>query len=43
MARLKVITRAQLGRELGVTSSAIYNYCNRTAIARHFMSQVEQG
>lgn len=43
VARLKVITRAQLGRELGVTSSAIYNYCKRTAIARHFMSQVEQG
>lgn len=43
LARLQVITRAQLGRELGVTSSAIYNYCKRTGIARHFMSQVEQG
>lgn len=42
VVRLKAISRAQLGRELGVTSSAIYNYCKRTGIARHFTSQVEQ-
>jgi DNA-binding MurR/RpiR family transcriptional regulator len=29
-ARLKAVSRAQLARELGVSSSAVYRYCKKT-------------
>ncbi|MBN5158142.1 MULTISPECIES: hypothetical protein [Stenotrophomonas] len=31
--RLKVVSRAQLARELGISSSAVYRYCNLAGIA----------
>ena len=31
--RLKVVSRAQLARELGISSSAVYRYCNLARIA----------
>lgn len=33
-ARLKVVSRAQLARELGVSSSAVYRYCRTVGIGR---------
>ncbi|WP_150114883.1 hypothetical protein [Xanthomonas euvesicatoria] len=33
-ARLKVVSRAQLARELGVSSSAVYRYCRKVGIGR---------
>lgn len=32
--RLKVVSRAQLARELGVSSSAVYRYCRKVGIGR---------
>lgn len=31
-ARLKAVTRAQLARELGVSSSAVYRFCKKTGV-----------
>jgi len=32
--RLKVVSRAQLARELGVSSSAVYRYCGKVGLSR---------
>lgn len=32
--RLKVISRAQLARELGVSNSAVYRYCGKVGLSR---------
>lgn len=33
-ARLEQVNRAQLGRELGVSSSAVYSYCRRARLCK---------
>ncbi|HDS1560320.1 TPA: HTH domain-containing protein [Stenotrophomonas maltophilia] len=32
-ARLKEVSRAQLARELGVSSSAVYRYCRNAGLS----------
>lgn len=31
-ARLQIVSRAQLARELGVSSSAVYRFCKKTGL-----------